>query len=247
VPLIQGSSKEVISENIRELMRSGKYPHRQAIAIALSSARKMRKLDDIIFFLHKGDLVGHSFHGNQWVMAHQSGLPSLIEQAFASNYGSKKMGQLAFTNAPIKHVTEFVNKEINNIQSKLKNIKDWNDKKDLLTQWDTYRNFDKIKNYANDKKDLIEALKWQNKNLDDNTRKETNNKLIGMLAKFDTGDDLLDEIASGQLEIDTLIRMCRFDSELQDDVDENWDEIEQLYEANGVDSDKIEELYGIAR
>jgi len=37
-PLRRGSSRAVISSNIRELMRSGKYPQKQAVAIALSNA-----------------------------------------------------------------------------------------------------------------------------------------------------------------------------------------------------------------
>jgi hypothetical protein len=39
MPLKKGSSKEIISENIRELIHSGRS-ERQAIAIALSEARR---------------------------------------------------------------------------------------------------------------------------------------------------------------------------------------------------------------
>ena len=42
MPLKSGKSKKVISENIRELRRSGRS-QKQAIAIALSNARKKRK------------------------------------------------------------------------------------------------------------------------------------------------------------------------------------------------------------
>ena len=42
MPLKKGSSKKVISENIAELIRSGK-PHEQAIAIAFSQAKKGKK------------------------------------------------------------------------------------------------------------------------------------------------------------------------------------------------------------
>lgn len=42
MPLLRGSSKEVISENIRELKKSG-YPHKQAIAIAMKKANTSRK------------------------------------------------------------------------------------------------------------------------------------------------------------------------------------------------------------
>lgn len=42
MPLKRGKSKKVISENIRELRRSGRS-QKQAVAIALSNARKKRK------------------------------------------------------------------------------------------------------------------------------------------------------------------------------------------------------------
>lgn len=43
MPLKKGSSKSTISANIRELMHTGRYPQKQAIAIAFSQARRTRK------------------------------------------------------------------------------------------------------------------------------------------------------------------------------------------------------------
>lgn len=42
MPLIKGASRAVISENIAELVRSGK-PQKQAIAIAYSVAKEKKK------------------------------------------------------------------------------------------------------------------------------------------------------------------------------------------------------------
>ena len=44
MPLLKGSSKEVISSNISELRRSGR-PEKQAVAIAFSEAGKSNKKD----------------------------------------------------------------------------------------------------------------------------------------------------------------------------------------------------------
>ena len=41
MPLKKGKSRRVVSENIKELQRSGK-PHKQAVAIALKEARKSK-------------------------------------------------------------------------------------------------------------------------------------------------------------------------------------------------------------
>lgn len=43
MPLTPGKSQKVISKNIRELEATGKYPHKQTVAIALNKAGKSKK------------------------------------------------------------------------------------------------------------------------------------------------------------------------------------------------------------
>lgn len=43
MPLTSGGSQNVISKNISELEESGKRPHKQNVAIALSNARRTSK------------------------------------------------------------------------------------------------------------------------------------------------------------------------------------------------------------
>lgn len=43
MPLKPGTGKKTLSDNIRELMGTGKYPPKQAAAIAYSKQRESRK------------------------------------------------------------------------------------------------------------------------------------------------------------------------------------------------------------
>ncbi len=42
MPLIKSSSKAAVGKNIRELKSTGKYPQKQAVAIALDTQRKAK-------------------------------------------------------------------------------------------------------------------------------------------------------------------------------------------------------------
>jgi hypothetical protein len=59
MPLKKGSSKGVISQNIREMMHSG-HPQKQAIAAAMRSAGKSRRDDcgDYMDACRRGDAIG---------------------------------------------------------------------------------------------------------------------------------------------------------------------------------------------
>ena len=43
MPLRKGKSDKVVGQNIGELMHTGKYPQKQAIAIAMSQAGRSKK------------------------------------------------------------------------------------------------------------------------------------------------------------------------------------------------------------
>jgi hypothetical protein len=43
MPLKKGSSKKTVSSNISELMHTGKYPQKQAVAISLNIKKKSKK------------------------------------------------------------------------------------------------------------------------------------------------------------------------------------------------------------
>lgn len=43
MPLEKGSSKKVISHNIKEMMATGKHPQKQAVAAAMRQAGKSKK------------------------------------------------------------------------------------------------------------------------------------------------------------------------------------------------------------
>src|SRR6266700_2659093 len=45
MPLAPGSNRSIVSSNISELMGTGKYPQKQAVAIALSNARRHPQAD----------------------------------------------------------------------------------------------------------------------------------------------------------------------------------------------------------
>lgn len=48
MPLKSGSSKAVVSSNIREMVAAG-HPQKQAVAAALSNARKRKKPHEVMY------------------------------------------------------------------------------------------------------------------------------------------------------------------------------------------------------
>lgn len=63
MPLLHGLSKNIIADNIRELRGSGR-PERQAIAIALSTARRKKKQPNALAPM-KAANVGQKMHVHQ--------------------------------------------------------------------------------------------------------------------------------------------------------------------------------------
>lgn len=79
MPLKKGSSHEVVSQNIKELVKSGR-PSKQAVAIALANKRKYKNMA-------MGGLVDDEYVGDDF---DQAGTPKPVSEGMEEMYSSDK-------------------------------------------------------------------------------------------------------------------------------------------------------------
>ena len=107
MPLKRGSSQSVISQNISEMMRSGKHSQKQAIAAALNTARKTRATGGQVTKVHTGPIhssvAGRTDHLPMNVPSGSYVIPADIISAMGEGNtmaGFKHMKRILYSGTP---------------------------------------------------------------------------------------------------------------------------------------------------
>lgn len=92
MPLLPGSSRNVVSQNIRELMGTGKYPQKQAVAIALHNSRKFAE-GGLAGYADGGGLESMSQATPNWIRQQNYELESALNKGISTPISSEVPGR----------------------------------------------------------------------------------------------------------------------------------------------------------